>query len=99
MSKLKLKYELLSKDEKNNLKEDFYNTEQGKKIKTRLNRVFIYGIIGILFSIYLFFSEKIIAFKVLAVGLLVVSIIFIISSFKIRINKLNEFLVSNKKNK
>lgn len=92
----RLKYYSLSKDEKNKLKEDFYKTDLGNNIKIRLNRVFIYGIMGLSFSILFFFTDKTLIFRILSIGLFIISIIFIISSFKIRIKKLNEYLVKKK---
>ena len=92
----RLKYYSLNKDEKTKLKEDYYKTDLGKNVKIRLNRVFIYGIMGILFSILIFLTDKTIAIRVFAGGLFVVSTIFIISSYRLRIKKLNEYLVKKK---
>ena len=92
----RLKYYSLSKDEKNKLKEDFYKTDFGKNIKLRLNRLFFIGIIGILFSIYLFISHTTKWDIITAVLLTIASIVFIISSFKVRIKKLNAYLVKKK---
>lgn len=92
----KLKYYSLTKKEKNRLKQDYYKTELGKNVNVRLNRVLIYGIMGILFSILFFFTDDALAFRILSIGLFIVSIIFIIGSFKVRIKKLNEYLVKKK---
>jgi len=94
---LKLKYYTLNKDEKKKLKEKFYNTEIGKSLKTRLNRLFILGISGLLFSLYLFIFHSNYWDIYTGVLLIIASLVFIIGSFKIRINKLNEFLVKDKK--
>ena len=93
----RLKYYSLNKDEKKKLKNDFIKSEFGKNVNLRLNRVFIIGIIGLIFSIYLFFVRKIIWDLIPCISLFIFSIIFIIGSFKVRIKKLNEFLVSKKK--
>ena len=94
---MKLKYYYLTKEEKRKLKEEYYNTEVGSNVKIRLIRVLFYGIIGIIYSIYLFFSEEYLTFKILASGLFILSLIFIVGSFKVKIDKLNAYLV--KKNK
>jgi len=94
---LRLKYYSLTKDEKKNLKNEFYNTEFGKEIKTRLDRLFIIGIIGILFSIYLYFTSINIWNIVYSTILVLASLLFIIMSFKVRINKINTYLVKKKK--
>ncbi|MBE6157101.1 MAG: hypothetical protein E7161_05135 [Firmicutes bacterium] len=94
---LRLKYYSLTKAEKTKLKQDFYNTDFGKNIKNRLNRLLLIGIIGILFSIYLFISPTSKWDIVSGIILTIASITFIIASFKVKINKLNNYLT--KKNK
>ncbi|MBQ7030896.1 MAG: hypothetical protein IJN13_00805 [Bacilli bacterium] len=93
----RLKYYSLNKDEKKELKNNFYNTEFGKSIKNRLDRLFLIGIIGILFSIYLFINPSNKWDIVTGVILVVASIIFLVGSFKVRIRKLNDYLVKQKK--
>ena len=93
----KLKYYSLSKEEKNKLKESFYQTDMGKDLKYRLNRLFIIGILGILFSLYLFIFHSSMWDIYIGVILTIASIIFIIGSFKVRIQKLNDYLVKNKR--
>ncbi|MBQ8901986.1 MAG: hypothetical protein IJY87_02840 [Bacilli bacterium] len=93
----RLKYYSLNKDEKKELKKNFYNTEFGKSIKNRLDRLFLIGIIGILFSVYLFINPSNKWDIVTGVILVVASIIFLVGSFKVRIKKLNDYLVKQKK--
>ena len=93
----KLKYYSLNKEEKKKLKEDFYNTEFGKSIKLRLNRLFITGILGILFSVYLFITSENKWNTIYAIILVLASLIFIWGSFSVRAKKLNEYLVKKKK--
>lgn len=88
-----MKYNTLSKEEKRDLKKKFKNTEEGKVILARLNRLFIYGILGILFSIYLFISESSITYILVGSVLLIVSLIYFISSFVLRKKELNNFLI------
>ena len=90
----KLKYHSLSKDEKIKLQEDFYKTKYGIQIKQLLTRLLIIGIIGLPFSIYLLLTYKNIWDLIIAISLLIASIIFIISSFTLRIKKLNRYLVT-----
>ena len=94
---LKLKYYCLTKEEKKDLKIKFFKTEFGKNIQARLNRLCIIGILGILFSIYLYITSVNKWNIVYATLLLLCSIFFIISSYKVKINKLNEYLVKQKK--
>ncbi len=93
----KLKYYSLTKDEKKKLKEDFYKTEFGESIKMRLNRLFIIGILGILFSIYLFITSENKWNTIYAIILVMASLIFIGGSFSVRIQKLNDYLIKKKK--
>ena len=92
----KLKYYYLSKEEKKELKNKFYQTELGIKINHLLLRLIIIGIIGILYSIYLFIFRTNIYELITSIILLIISLIFILSTFKIRINKLNAYLVKKK---
>lgn len=94
---LRLKYYSLTKEEKYNIKEEFYKTDFGKSINYRLNRLLITGVLGILFSIYLFIDAKNTLNYIVAILLLISSIIFIVGSFKVRIVKINDYLVKKKK--
>ena len=94
---LRLKYYSLTKEEKYKLKTDFYNTEYGNSLKTRLNRLLLTGILGILFSIYLLIWPSNKWDIVTSIILIIASIIFIIGSYKVRINKINTYLTTKKK--
>lgn len=94
---LKLKYYSLNKEEKYLLKEDFYKTEFGNSVKKRLDRLFITGFFGTLFSILLFIFHTTKWDIVTGIILLIASLIFIIGSHKVRINKINTYLTQKKK--
>lgn len=94
---LKLKYYSLSKEEKYKLKDEFYQTVFGKSIKNRLNRLLLTGIIGTLFSIYLFTNPANKWDIVSGIILTLASLVFIIGSFKVKIKKLNDYLVKKSK--
>jgi len=95
----KLKYYNLKKEEKYIIKDKFYQTEFGKETKNRLNRLLLTGILGILFSIYLFLFQKNVWEIIIGIILIITSTIFIIGSYKIRIKKINDYLVKNSKSK
>ncbi len=95
----RLKIYSLSKEKRKKLKEEFYQTDIGKDLKLRLTRLLIIGILGILFSIYLFISNTSIFDIITGVILIIASLVFIIASFRLRITKLNDYLVKNKKKK
>lgn len=94
---LKLKYYSLNKNERKDLKNKFYNTEYGNNIKKRLDRVFIIGILGIIFSLYLLILPNNKWDIVEGIILIIASFIFIFGSHKVRINKINTFLTQKKK--
>ena len=94
---LKKKYFSLNKDERKKLKIEFYQTDFGKSINTRLNRLFIIGVLCFLFSVILFIwpSNK---WDIVTGFILVISsILFVGGSFNIRIDKLNNYLIKKKK--
>ena len=93
----RLKIYSLSKDERNKLKEEFYKSDRGKDLKLRLTRLLIIGIMGIIFSIFLFISNTSIFDIITGVILIIASLVFIIASFRLRITKLNDYLVKKKK--
>ncbi len=93
----KLKYFTLSKRDKNKLKETFYQTEFGQNIKKRLIRLLIIGILSIIYSIYLLITSENIWELIMGIMLLSAGLIFILGSIFIRINKLNNYLIKNKK--
>lgn len=96
---LRLKYYSLNKEEKYKLKEEFYQTDFGKHIKSRLNRLLLIGFIGILFSTYLFINPANKWDIVTGIILTLTSLLFIIGSYKVRIDKLNKFLIKKNRQK
>lgn len=93
----KLKYYSLTKDEKNKLKLEFYQTNFGNSINKRLNRLFLTGILGLIFGTYLLIDNNNIWDIVSGIITLIASIIFLIGSHKVRIKKINDYLVKKKK--
>lgn len=93
----RLKYYSLNSEEKIKLKDEFYKTEFGNNIKKRLDRLFLIGIFGIIFSILLFIFHTTKWDIVTGIILLIASLIFIIGSHKVRIDKINTYLTKKKK--
>lgn len=99
---MKTKYQKLTKSEKKEIKETYYKTEDGKAMKNRLTRLLITGSMGIIFSIYLFYTNykndgNNIWEYILSGILLVASIIFIIGSYKIKHKVLNKEAIKSSK--
>lgn len=97
MITLALKYFTLNKEEKKKLKKEFYATSFGQTLNVRLIRLLITGSLGILFSIYLFTNYANNWDIVTGIFLCSLSIIFVMSTFVIRITKINNYLVNKKK--
>ena len=98
---VKNKYQRMSKEEKKVLKSQYYQTNKGKEMKARLNRLVVIGSIGILFSIFLvisgYLSQKLDwATWLLAGILLFFSVFYIVSSCMLRGKVLNQFAIKKK---
>ena len=96
---MKLKYYTLTKEEKQKIKKEFYQTTFGKEINLRLNRVFIISILCFAYSIFLFIKYENIWELISAIALVLAGLIFLIGSFKVRIDKINHYLVTKKRDK
>lgn len=95
---MKNKYQRMNREEKKQCQKFYYNTEKGKEMRRRLNRLVVLGIIGILFAVFLVISGYISneinwATWTMAVILIIFSIIFIIGSYKLRIKCLNAYAI------
>ncbi len=97
---LKTKYEKMSKKEKKKIVEVYKQTETGKKMMIRLLRLNIIGVLGILYTIFLFVYEfKTIEWSdyMIIVPLLVISIFFLFMSYRLRKKVLNQFAIKKEK--
>ena len=96
----KYKYQRLSKDEKKEAKNNFYQTEQGIELKKIFNRILIYSIILILFGIYLlveaYIKKDSYAQYVYGSILILFGIGFLISRGHVMMKKVNEFITKPK---
>lgn len=99
---MKNKYQRMNKSEKKLIKQKYYAKEEGKNMQNRLNRLVITGIMGLLFSAYLIYSNitndgNNVWQYILSGILIIASLLFIIGSYKIRIKVLNQYAVKNSK--
>lgn len=97
---MKNKYQRMTKEEKKKIKNRYYKTEQGKQQKNRLIRLFICGILGTLFAIYIVIDAYLkrtinIWTWIGSIILLLFSITFIVSSIHLRGKCLNLYAVKN----
>ena len=93
----RLKYYSLNKEERQVLKEEFSKSPLGKDVNIRLKRVVIIGIMLIIYSIYLLLFQNNTFEIVSGISLIIIALLFIIGSYKIKINKLNDFLIKKQK--
>lgn len=93
----KYKYQTLTKEEKQKAKNDFYQTNTGKNLKKRFDRLFLYSILLTMFAIYIVISAIINddAFYnyIYGISLFVMAIIFLIGRYKIYLENINNFIV------
>ena len=93
----KYKYQTLTKEEKRKAKNDFYQTDNGKNLKKRFDRLFLYSILLTMFAIYIVISAIINddAFYnyIYGISLFVMAIIFLIGRYKIYLENINNFIV------
>ena len=95
-----MKYNTLNKNEKKNLKINFFKTKEGITLKSRLFRVLIWSILLFLTSIYLIIDASIINYNLLQIiyasVLLIISIAFYIGRYNIIKKNLNSYLVKKR---
>lgn len=93
----KYKYQTLTKEEKQKAKNDFYQTDKGKNLKKRFDRLLLYSILLAMFAIYIIISTIINddAFYnyIYGISLFVMAIIFLLGRYKIYLENINNFIV------
>lgn len=96
----KYKYQRLSKDEKKEAKNEFYQTEQGIDLEKRFNRILIYSIILILFGIYLlveaYIKKDSYAQYVYGSVIILFGIAFLVSRTYVMMKKVNKYITKPK---
>lgn len=98
---MKTKYQRMNKFEKKQLIEEYKKTLKGKESLSRLNRIMIIGLIGLIYGIgetlYSYIKDEIkISDYLTIIPLLIASFIFIIMSFNLRKKELNKFAIKRK---
>ena len=93
----KYNYQTLTKEEKRKAKNDFYQTDNGKNLKKRFDRLFLYSILLTMFAIYIVISAIINDDEfynyIYGISLFVMAIIFLIGRYKIYLENINNFIV------
>lgn len=97
---MKIKYLRLTKEQKKKAKDLYYNTPKGKALKSKLRLVLISSI-GLFLCSILIIGDAIINKKsvwdyIYAASLAIAALIFLIVSYKLRIKRINNYIVNNK---
>ena len=97
---MKNKYQRMSKEEKKNLQQNFAKDANNKELLIRLKRVVVTGslgtIIGVILLIMAIVQKNNIFDYIYASVITVISVIFVIASFKIKGKVLNEYAIKKK---
>lgn len=98
---MKIKYLRLSKEERKKINIKYFNTEKGKYIKKNLQNSLICGILCIFYGIYMLIDSILNKITFLnmfySISIIVFGIILVIVTHIIKIKKLNNYVVKNKK--
>ena len=98
---MKVKYLRLSKEERKKYRDEFYQTDEGKKVKKNLRQSLICNILCLLISIYLiydaFFKSISLMNKIYGISLFVLCIIGLFVYRKVYVRRVNQYVT--KKNK
>lgn len=95
---MKIKYKRLTKEEKKQVIAEYKKTDKGKVMYTRLTRLFIIGILGIIYAIWYFIYDYLnydltISDLLVIIPLFLISFFFIIMACKLRIKNLNNYVI------
>lgn len=100
---MKNKYQRASKLEKKEARTNFFQTDFGKNLKKRLDRLIIYSILLIAFTIYIIIDnilkDNSIINYVTAGFLLIFALIFLIGRYYVIVKNVNSFMIKNTKKK
>ncbi len=99
----KNKYQRATKEEKQKARNDFFNTDFGRDLKKRLNRLVIYSILLIGFAIYFIIdniiNDNTVTNYILAGFFIIFAIIFLIGRHYVIIKNANDYMIKNKNKK
>lgn len=96
---MKCKYRRMTKEEKKKIRINYYKTSNGIEMKKRLQRIFICGILLIMYSFieiyeYIFINTH--TYILLSIILFFISgIIFLVGFIRIRLKVLNQYAIKN----
>lgn len=99
----KNKYQRSTKEEKQKARNAFFNTDFGRDLKKRLNRLVIYSILLIGFAIYFIIdniiNDNTVTNYILAGFFIIFAIIFLIGRHYVIVKNANDYMIKNKNKK
>lgn len=99
----KNKYQRSTKEEKQKARNAFFNTDFGRDLKKRLNRLVIYSILLIGFAIYFIIdniiNDNTVTNYILAAFFIIFAIIFLIGRHYVIVKNANDYMIKNKNKK
>jgi hypothetical protein len=97
---LKNKYQRMSKEERKNLREEYYQTKYGRQNKSRFLRVIIISVFCLFYSIYMgienYLDKKAIMMFIYCIGLFITGMVMLIACIRIRNQALNNYALKKK---
>lgn len=98
---MQLLFKIQDRDTKEDIVKDFIKEEKNRYLKQKTTNLVVIGILGVVFGISMLVYELLTEIRwydyCLYVSLILSSVIFIYQGRKIYINKVNDYLISNKK--
>ena len=99
----KNKYQRSTKNEKKEARIAFFNTEYGKSLKIRLNRLIIYSVLLVACAIYFvidnIMNDNTISNYILAVFFVIFAIVFMVGRHYVIVKNTNDYMIKNKRKK
>lgn len=100
---IKYKYLTLTRAEKKAAKKEFWQTERGKDLKIRTNRLLIYSVLLLGFGIWILVDAIIkndsIAKYIYSAIIIIFALVFIIGRYIVTLKQVNNYIVKNPKKK
>lgn len=97
---MKIKYLRLTKEERKKVRELYYATPKGKALKSKL-RLVLFSSLGLLLCFIYLITDALMHSGstwdyAYAICILVFAIFFLVAYFKLRLKRLNDYVVNNK---
>ena len=96
---VKTKFMSMSCEERKKAKERYFATDEGRALKTRVNRLMVYSILLVAFGIYVIIdsikNNDTHLQLMYGIGLIIVAALFFIGRYFVTAKKVNDFLIED----